>query len=225
MKYLHRPTPNENLTVRGRYDYCYRDGTVWAQEQWERHELTGGEAQSWRAEWHSTEGTHQMLSHALLSTEGLERLKLRLQRGNTPIPTLSLTTEAAAVVVVQGEHQQIIDLPPLYGVVTPLFSLARLGLPFDLAESDKQLAMTYMLRPQWQMGTWNQRPTKFGYFPVESREVTVKGQVVKGKGWRMEVPGIPTRTLWFDRNGTLLYADIEDSPAYQIVLAEYYVFG
>jgi hypothetical protein len=225
MKYLYRPTPNEELSVQGRYTYRYGDGTVWASEAWERYRMVGGAVEAWRAEWNTSDGARRLLSHALLTDEGLERLKLRLTVNGQTTPTLTLTTETDGLLVSQGESYQEVALPPIFGVVTPLLSLARLGLPFDVGENDKQLFMTYLLRPQWQPGTWLHRPTKFGYFPAGLREVEVRGQPLKGKGWRMEVPGIAPRTLWFDRSGTVLYAEIEDSPAYQVQLTEYRTFG
>lgn len=225
MKYLFRPTPNEELSVQGRYTYLHSDGSVWATEAWERYRVAGGEFEAWRAEWNSTDGMRSLLSHTLLTNEGLERLKVRLSVNGQTTPTLTLTTETDEVLVSQGEQHQAVALPPIFGVVTPLISLARLGLPFDLGEDDKQLFMTYLLRPQWQRGEWLHRPTKFGYFPLGLREVGVNGQTLKGKVWRMEVPGIPSRNLWFDRNGTVLYAEIEDSPAYQVHLTEYRTFG
>jgi hypothetical protein len=235
MKYLYRPTPNEELTVQGRYTYVYGDGSVWASEAWERYRLAGAEVEAWRAEWSRTDGTQQVLSHALLTENGMERLKVRLTGNNIHNgdvvdsnrveSRLTLTTETDGLLVSQGETYQEVALPPIYGVVTPLMSLARLGLPFEVGAEDKQLFMTYLLRPHWRTGEWLHRPTKFGYFPLGLREVEVRGQLLKGKGWRMEVPGIAPRNLWFDRNGTVLYAEIEDSPAYQVRLTEYRTFG
>ena len=85
--------------------------------------------------------------------------------------------------------------------------------------------MTYLLRPDWQTKAWLHRPTKFGYFPLGLREVTLNGATLKGKGWRMEVPGLPARNLWFDRNGTLLYAEIESAPRTVVALTEYRTYG
>lgn len=225
MKYLFRPTPNEELTIQGRYTYSYDDGTVWASEAWERYRLAGAAVEAWRAEWSRTDGTDQLLSHALLTHTGLERLKLRLTANGHASPTFTLTTETDGVLVSQGEQYQEVALPPIYGVVTPLMSLARLALPFDVGADDKQLFMNYLLRPQWRTGEWLHRPTKFGYFPLGFREVDIRGEVLKGKGWRMDVPGISPRHLWFDRNGTMLYAEIEDSPRYRVNLTEYRTFG
>lgn len=225
MKYLFRPTPNEELTVQGRYTYTYGDGTTWATEVWERHQGAGGTFQAWRAEWNRSDGSHSLLSHTLLTDDGLERLKVRLMHNRVSAPTLTLTTEGDGLLLSQGEAFEEIALPPIFGVVTPLLSLVRLALPFDLGESDKQLFMTYLLRPNWHTGMWIHRPTKFGYFPLGLREVDVRGQTLKAKGWRMEVPGIPSQNLWFDRTGTLLYGEIEDSPAYQVQLTEYRTFG
>lgn len=225
MKYLFRPGPNEELAIQGRYTYLYGDGTVWASESWERYRVTGIEAETWRAEWRTTDGNRTLLSHALLTNEGLERLKIRLTRNREATPTLTLTTEPDGVLVSQSELYQQVALPPIFGVVTPLLSLARLALPFDLRADDKQIFMTYLLRPHWQDGEWRHRPTKFGYYPLGLHEVGVKGQSLKGKVWRMEVPGVPSRNLWFDRNGIVLFAEVEDSPAFQVHLTEYRTFG
>ena len=240
MKYLYRPNPNEELSVQGRYEYRHAGGTVWATEAWERYRVIGAEVETWRAEWSSgletttssswlanTEADHHttILSHVVLTESGVERLKVRATVNGTSAPTLTLTTEQDGVLVSQGEVYQEVALPPIFGLVTPLTSLARLGLPFDLAEDDKQIAMTYLLRLNERTGEWTHRPTKFGYFPLGLREIEVKGQTLKGKGWRMEVPGIPTRSLWFDRFGTVLYAEVEDSPAYRILLTEWRTFG
>ena len=213
MRYLYQPTAVEELAVRGRYAWLGAGDAVVAEERWERYRQTGTTVEVWRAEW-TTAGA-ALLSHAVVSEEGVERLKLRWRRDGTPSRTLTLTMEAESVLVGDEGALREEALPWGYGLVAPLLSLARAALPFDLASERREVAMTYLVRPR--NDGFRARPAKFDYLPLGLRDLTLKGETLRARGWRMEAPGLPPRELWFDRNGTCLAAGSPGEPEGRLV--------
>lgn len=211
MRYLYRPSQQEELSVRGRYDFVDAAERVWATETWERYRNSGSPVEAWRSEW---QGSHAgqafaLLSHAVVSPEGVERLKLRLTLPDQPHHTLTLTLMPDSILVNDNGAHQEVALPPGYGLVTPLPSLARVAFPFDLASEQRELAMTYLVRVQPGALQPLLRATKFGYTPLGLRDFAIRDETLRAKGWRMEVPGLPPQSGWFDRHGTCLLWSVE----------------
>lgn len=211
MRYLYRPSQQEEVSVRGRYDFVDASGALWATETWERYRTSASPVEAWRSEW---QGSHAgqpvaMLTHAVISPDGMERLKLRLTLPNQPTHTLTLTLMPDNILVNDNGTHQEVALPPGYGLVTPFPSLARFAFPFELASEQRELAMTYLVRVQPGAAHRILRATKFGYTPLGLRDLTVRDETLRAKGWRMEVPGLPAQTAWFDRHGTCLLWEVE----------------
>lgn len=204
MHYLYRPTQVEELIVRGRYDFYEQDGSIWGTEHWERYRNSGSPIQTWRSEWHDQRQGITLLTHSVVSPDGIERLKLRVKPQGQAQQNLTLTPMFDSILIHDDKQINDLALPPYYGVVTELPSLARFAFPFHLASQQRELAMTFLLRLQSRMGRLDYRLTKFAYQSLGLQELTVKGQILRCKGWRMEVPGLPPQEGWFDRNGTCL---------------------
>lgn len=228
MRYLYRPTPAEELVVRGRYDFTNVAGETWATESWEQYRASVADMQVWRSEWQGERDKQPfaMLGHTLVSPDGVERLKLRLMIPAQPSRTVTLTPGRDFLEVSEAGEWQEVALPAGFGLVLPLPSLARFGFPFDLASENRELAMTYLVRPRLHKGKFSMRATKLEYNPLGLREIEVKGQTLRAKGWRAEVPGLPTREGWFDRNGTCLRWRVENGDeSWEANLVEWMTFG
>lgn len=225
MRYLNRPSPAEELTVRGRYDCVDGAGAVWGMEAWEWFRYSGSEGQAWRSEWKGEWAgqSFTLLGQAVFSPEGLERLKMRLERAGQPSQAVTLTTMPDSILAHYDEVVEEVELPAGYAVFAPQPSLARLAFPFDLASEQRELAMTYYLRPSPPARPLGARPVKFGYTPLGLQAFTVKGQEVRAKGWRMVVPGLAAQEAWFERNGTCLLWRVEGS--WEARLVEWQTFG
>jgi hypothetical protein len=221
MRYLNRPSPAEELSVRGRYECADEAGVVWGAEDWEWFRFGGSQEQVWRSEWQGEWAGQRftLLGQAVVSPEGLERLKMRLERAGQPAQAVTLTTMPDSILAHYDEAVEEVELPVGYAV----FALARLAFPFDLASEQRELAMTYYLRPSPPARPLSARPVKFEYTPLGLQVFTVKGQEVRAKGWRMVVPGLPTQEAWFERNGTCLLWRVEGS--WQARLVEWQTFG
>ena len=146
-----------------------------------------------RQEWKS--GGASLLSHGVVSGEGVERLKLRWRPAGATSRTLTLTLEAESVRGSEDNEWREEALPRGYALVAPLLSLARAALPFDLASEQREIAMSYLVRLR--NGAFRARPAKFSYVPLGLRDFTLKGEALRARGWRMEAPGLPARELWF----------------------------
>lgn len=230
MHYLYRPTQVEELIVRGRYDfYIYnkdgQDGSIWGTEEWERYRNSGSPVQTWRSEWHDQRQGMTLLTHSVVSPDGIERLKLRL-KSQQQQQNLTLTPMFDSIMIHDDKQIDDLALPPYYGIVTELPSLVRFAFPFDLASEQRELAMTFLLRLEARRGRLAYRLTKFGYKPLGLQELSVKGQILRCKGWRMEVPGLPTQEGWFDRHGTcLLWRVHQGASSYEARLTEWLTFA
>jgi hypothetical protein len=186
---------------------------VRATERWERYRNDGTPVQTWRSEWRGEwQGqTMAMLSHSVVSPDGLERLKLRLLPEGEQGRHLTLTTMPDSVLLnLDGELSEV-ALPPGYGLFVPLPSLARFAFPFDLASDERELGMVLFARIRGHGGELHLRPAKFAYLPLGFETFMVKGQEIRAKGWSMDVPGIPLQRAWFDRNGTCLAWQVGDT--------------
>ncbi|MDQ4078409.1 MAG: hypothetical protein M3220_19460 [Chloroflexota bacterium] len=228
MRYLYRPSEVETLMVRGRYDFVNGDGEVWASEVWERYQNDGSPVQTWRSEWTGErEGQRfALVSHSVVSPEGLERVKLRLILPDYPQQNLSVTTMPDSVLVNDDGDYDERALPAGYGIFAPQPSLARFAFPFDLASEERELGIVFFVRLRLQGGRLHGRPTKFDYTPLGLRDFEVRAKSVRGKGWRMEVPGLPRQEGWFDRNGTCLHWVVDDGKrSWEAQLADWLTFG
>lgn len=228
MHYLYRPTQVEELIVRGRYDFYNKDeqdGTIWGTEHWERYRNSGSPIQTWRSEWHDQGKGITLLTHSVVSPDGIERLKLRLKSQQQP-QNLTLTPMFDSILIHDDKEISDLALPPYYGMVTELPSLARFAFPFDLANQQRELAMTFLLRLQSPIERLDYRLTKFAYMPLGLQDLTVKAQTVRCKGWRMEVPGLPPQEGWFDRNGTcLLWRVHQGAASWEARLTQWFTFA
>ncbi|MBA3533406.1 MAG: hypothetical protein H0T73_15915 [Ardenticatenales bacterium] len=224
MHYLYRPSPAEELLVRGRYEVVDALGAHWATEAWECYRNGGSPVQSWRSEWQEEAGT-RLLTHTVISPEAVERLKMRLLTPGLPSHTITVTPMDDAVMVNNEGEISEIELPEGYGLFAPLPSLARLAFPFDLASEQREIGMVLLLR-LYRTERLYLRPVKFGYTALGLREFTVRSATLLGKGWRMEVPGLLSQEGWFDRNGTCLLWRVEEgSSAWEARLVEWIRFG
>lgn len=223
MRYLYRPTQVEEMIVRGRYKYTSQ-GKPSGSEQWARYRQQNSDIQVWRGQWERFADGLTLLTHLVVSPEGAERLKVRLSANRQPLQNLTLTFMPDHILLHDDNTFHEVALPPEYGLVAPPLSLARLAFPFDLASNTRELAMTFLLRLQG--GRLHYRPTKFGYTPLGLRDFTIKGQTLRAKGWRMEVPGFPVQEGWFDRYGTcLMWRSGNGSRAWEATLTEWFTFA
>lgn len=225
MRYLNLPTSGEELAIRGRHEFVNEEGDAWGTEDWEWHQVTGSPTLTWRSEWRGewSGQAFALLGHAVVSPEGVERLKMRLERQGHPSQLVTLTTMGDSVLLHDDAEVQEIDLPAGFALFALQPSLARFALPFDLASEQRELAMTLYLRPSPPIRRLSARAVKFGYTPLGLREFTVKEQALRGKGWRLEVPGQPAQEAWFERNGTCLLWKVEGS--WEARLVEWQTFG
>ncbi len=228
MRYLYRPSGVEELVVRGRYEFVSAAGAVWGSEGWERYRNEGSPVQTWRSEWSGEQAGQRfaLLSHTVVSPDGLERLKLRLLLPGRPAQQLTVTPMPDSVLVNDGETMEELALPPGYGLFAPPPSLARFAFPFDLASEQREVGMVYGMRLRLRAGTVRGRAVKFGYTPLGLQGFEVQGNPLRGRGWRMEVPGLPVQEGWFDRNGNCLLWRVEEGEqGWEARLVEWMTFG
>ena len=227
MRYLYRPTEPEEVIVRGRYEFVTANGVGWATEEWERYRNEGTPVQTWRSEWGGERDGQRfrVLAHSVVTPEGMERLKLRLNVRGGSQQNLTLTFMPDSIFVHDNDEFKDVALPP-YGLVAPQPSLARFAFPFDLASRQRELAMTFLVRLPPDMSHLQYRATKFAYTPLGLQDFTIKRQTIRTKGWRMEVPGLPAQEGWFDRNGTCLRWHVEAGKAsWEARLVDWMRFG
>lgn len=205
MRYLIRPGAVETLILRGRHEFRNAAGEAVGEEVWERYRNDGSPVQSWRGERRGEVGgtPFALLSHAVVSPDGLERVKLRLLARAVDVP-LTITPVGDAVWVNLAGEQQEIALPPGFGISLPLPSLAAFAFPFDLGETARTIHLALHLRVGPMEGTLNLKPIKFAYEPLGLRDFALPDQQVRGRGWRMVVPGLPAREGWFGRQRNCL---------------------
>ena len=206
MRYLVMPAAYEELIVRGRYALTGSSADARGQEQCELYRNVGSPVVTVRSElcFEDSGRMSRLLAHALVSSGGPERIKFLTSADGDPGRRTTLTFEEDAVLVHDDNKFVEVALPVGYGIVLPQVSLARWACPFDLASETRQVAMTLLVRilPNPERLTW--RATKFAFEPLGLREVEVNRQRLRARGWRMTVPGLPSREMWFDRNGVCL---------------------
>ena len=228
MRYLVMPAGYEELVVRGRYELAGSEADSRGHESWELYRNLGSPLVTVRSElcFESSGWTGRVLAHALVSEEGPDRVKLLTTAGNAPGRRTTLTFEADGVLINEDQGVVEVALPAGYGIVIPQASLARWALPFDLASEARHVALTLLVRIVPGSGTLTWRATKFAFDPLGFREQEVKGLRLKVRGWRMTVPGLPSRDAWFDRNGVCVaMAGSLGQPLTTAELVEWTSFG
>lgn len=213
MRYIYRPSPMEELSLRGRYTLMDEAGASQGGEQWERYQNTGSPVQNWRSEWVDGAGA-TLIAHTVISPEGIERLKLRrLQAG--ALQELTLTPMPDTILLNQGGEISEQAVPPRYGLLTPLPSLARYAFPFDLAsEQAVQGTLFHLVAPA--SGPFTLTCSEVAFRPLGLRPFDLQGETIQGKGWELRLPGRPAQVGWFDRHGHCLGWQGEDSTLAQL---------
>lgn len=227
MNYLYVPTAAEELIVRGRYEFVGQNGVVQATEKWERYRNEGSPIQTWRSELKGQQDgvSFKLLAHSVVSPDGVERLKLRFYGTTGTQQNLTLTFMPDSIFVHDNQKFKYIALPS-YGLVTPQPSLARFAFPFDLGSHQPQVATRLLLRLLPDAERLAYDATKFTYTPLALQSFTIKNQVIRVKGWRIEGSGLPTQEAWFDRNGTCLLWQVQDGMAsWRAELVDWIKFG